>query len=126
MQANGDLAITYRNLGLVKIRLGKLKDALTLLDNYTQVAPDDYDIELAIGEIYGRMGQFSDAIPHYELLLAQQPTNIEALYGISECYRQLGYADSAAIGYRQMLKIDPQCEAARRQLENIKASETSA
>ena len=126
MKANSDLAIAYRNLGLVKIRLGKLKDALTLLENYTGIAPDDLEIELAIGETYGRLERFGDAIPHFERLLAQQPNNIEALYGISECYRKLGYTDSAAIGYRQILKIDPKCDAARRQLEEIKTTETPA
>ncbi|UCD17109.1 MAG: tetratricopeptide repeat protein [Candidatus Zixiibacteriota bacterium] len=126
LEVNSDLAYSYRNLGLVKLHLGKLKEALTLLESYTSTAPDDVEIELAIGNIYRQMGRYGDAIPHFERFLATDSSNTEALYSISECYRQLGYAESAVIGYRQILKINPDFEPAKQRLLESETPKTPA
>jgi tetratricopeptide (TPR) repeat protein len=117
---DANLGAAYRNLGLTELYLGKPEEALVLLEKYSTIAPEDVEIELAMGTIYSRMGRFSESIPHFEKYLSARPENIEALYGISECYFQLGHRDSALIGYNQVLKLNPDHQMARNRIEEIK------
>jgi len=118
------LAITYRNLGLTKIRLGKPEEALGPFQDYAEVAPDDIDIQLALGVAYSQINQHIKAIPHFEKFLEKNPGHSEALFRISECYLALGYLDSAVIGYQQVLKIDSDFRPARERLQQIQLSHT--
>ncbi|MFH2034904.1 MAG: tetratricopeptide repeat protein, partial [Candidatus Zixiibacteriota bacterium] len=115
-------ALSYRNLGLTKMRLGKFKEALPLLEKYINTAPDDIDICFAIGAINCQLERYSEAIPYFEQLLSQSPNNIDGLFGISECYLQLGHGESAAIGYMQILKIQPDFQPAIGRLKQIETS----
>ncbi len=116
----------YRNLGLTKLHLNKAEEALALLDKYSESSPDDLEIESVIGVTYCRMGQYADAIPHLEKYLFFNPNDVEGLFNISECYLKLGYPDSAAIGYAQILKIRSNFKPAFDRLAEIKADKTPA
>ena len=124
LKINDKLAASYRNLGLTWLRLGKLREALPLLETYTEIAPDDFEVELAIGSIYSQSGDYSGALQHFEKYLRGNPASIEALFGISECYYHLGYIDSAAIGYSQTLKRNPNFQPAKNRLAEIEAART--
>nr|MBN2276231.1 tetratricopeptide repeat protein [candidate division Zixibacteria bacterium] len=126
LELNSNIAATYRNIGLTKLCLGKLKEARTYLENYNKIAPDDLDVVMALGIIDFQEGAFGAAIPHFEKFLGRNPKNIDCLFNISECYLNLGYADSAAIGYRQILKIRPDFEPAARRLNEMETAKAPA
>ena len=125
LESNDKLNLIYRNLGLTRLQLGKTKEALTLLEKYIESSPDDVEIELVIGSTYCQSGQYSEAIPHLEKYLFFNQNDISGLFNISECYFHLGYADSAAIGYTQILKIDPEFQPAISRLGEIKSDKTT-
>ncbi|UCD94145.1 MAG: tetratricopeptide repeat protein [Candidatus Zixiibacteriota bacterium] len=125
LEINNQLGASYRNLGLTKLRLGKLDEALILLESYAELAPEDLEINLAIGNIYRQSGRHAEAIPHYEKFLRDDPDNAEGLFNISECYYQLGYIESAAIGYRQILKLNPDFQPAANRLNEIETSKAT-
>jgi tetratricopeptide (TPR) repeat protein len=116
---NHNLGVIYRNLGLTKMHLGRTEDALTLLERYNAISPEDLEIEMAIGGIFCQTGHFAEAIPHYEKYLAANLNSVEALFEISECYYFLGHTDSALIGYNQVLKINPKHEKASGRLQEV-------
>lgn len=125
LRVDDNMAVTYRNLGLTKLHLGKPKEALPLLENYISISPDDFDIELAIGSIYSQSARYTEAIPHFERYLTANPGSLEGLFSISECYYHLGYVDSAAIGYRQILRQKPDFQPSRDRLNEIETSKTT-
>lgn len=126
LESNDKLNLIYRNLGLTRLQLGKTKEALVLLEKYCESSPEDVEIELIIGSTYCQLGQYNEAIPHLEKYLIFNQNNISGLFNISECYYHLGYADSAAIGYTQILKIDPEFQPAINRLGEIKSDKTPA
>lgn len=124
LEINENLVAAYRNLGLTKIRLGKIEEALTLLETYNKIASDDFEIELAIGGLLAQMEDYAEAIPHFERYLTKTPNSIDGLFNISECYYKSGHIDSAAIGYKQILQINPDFVPARNRLAEIGTSKT--
>ncbi len=126
LDSNDKLNLIYRNLGLTRLQLGKTKEALILLEKYCESSPEDVEIELIIGSSNCQLGQYSEAIPHLEKYLFLNQNSISGLFNISECYYHLGYADSAAIGYTQILKIDPEFQPAINRLSEIKSDKTLA
>ncbi len=126
LESNNQLNLIYRNLGLTRLQLGKTKEALALLEQYCESAPEDIEIELIIGSTYCQMTLYSEAIPHLEKYLLLNQNSISGLFNISECYCHLGYADSAAIGYAQILKIDPEFQPAINRLGEIRSARTPA
>jgi tetratricopeptide (TPR) repeat protein len=126
MENENRIGLVYRNLGLTKIHLNKPKEALALLEKYSESSPDDLEIELAIGVTCYRIGQYAEAIPHLEKYLFFNPNDVAGLFNISECYLNMGYPDSAAIGYAQILKIMPDYEPALSRLTGIKADKAPA
>ncbi len=119
-------AATFRNLGLTKFHLNKFEEAVTYLKKYSEIAPDDIQITLAIGGILAQNKHHAEAIPYYEKYLTSDPHNIEALFGISECYLNLGHIDSAAIGYRQILQIKSDFKPAISRLAEIETAGSPA
>jgi tetratricopeptide (TPR) repeat protein len=120
-----NLALIYRNLGLTKLNLGKAKEALLLLEKYLEIAPEDLEIQMALGITYMNLNLFGEAIPHFEKYLAGHPYEVEGLFRISECYYHLGYVDSALIGYRQILKINPSHKPAGDRILELKPASIS-
>ncbi len=118
-------AAVYRNLGLVRLHLNKCETALPLLQKYITIAPDDTEIELALGSVYCYRKDFGEAITHFEKYLISNPQNLQGLLGISECYYNLGYVDSAIIGYRHVLRLDPNHLIANERLRELNATPVS-
>jgi len=126
LSANRNLAVIYRNLGLTKMALEKYKEAHTLLLKYSESSPEDIDILLVIGNISRNLGASAEAIEFFEKYLAGHPGSIEGLFNIAECYYDLGYRDSAAIGYTQVLRLDSAYEPALARLREIETTRNHA
>jgi len=118
------IPIALRNLGLTELRLGKLQEAENYLKKYSDIVSDDPDLNMALGIIRFRQSDYANAIQHFERCLGINPQNIDCLFNISEAYLHLGYTDSAAIGYRQILKVRPDFEPAASRLNQIETAKT--
>ncbi len=121
LAGGANLAVVYRNLGLVKMKTAKLEEAFSLFETYLKAAPDDHEIQLATAALAVKSGRFAEAISLYEKYLKINPGSVEGLFGISECYFNLGHIDSATIGYNQVLKLNPDFQPARERLRQISA-----
>jgi tetratricopeptide (TPR) repeat protein len=126
LSLDSSLSASYRNLGLTKSRLGKQKEALALLENYLQIVPEDLEIEFIVGSVYLQSREFAQAILHLEKFLKGNPSHVQGLFSISECYYHLGYKDSAAIGYKQILRLDKTHQDAIYRLAELEGSQVPA
>ncbi|MEW6413019.1 MAG: tetratricopeptide repeat protein [Candidatus Zixiibacteriota bacterium] len=120
------LDVAYRNLGLAKARQNKSLEAIEALAKYLQLNGAEPQIRKIIGDLHLGCGQFSEALEHYEQYLGSCPQDAGALFNLSECYLNMGHSDSARLGFRRVLELDPECEPARKKLENLSQPVLSA
>lgn len=111
--------LAYRNLGLVQSRLGKPNQAISALESYLEVNPDECAIRLLVADLCRQIEEFGQSIPHYERILTAQPENQAALLGLSESYRLMGHEDTALLGFRRLLQLDPECQPAQERVREL-------
>ncbi len=112
-------AVVYRNLGLAQCRLQNWLEALESLGRYLDLEPDETSIQQIIGDIHCKLAQFEQALPFYEASLRSNPHDVQTLFSLSECYLHMGHTDSALMGYRRAVQIDPDFEPANRRLAEL-------
>jgi tetratricopeptide (TPR) repeat protein len=82
-------------------------DDLTLFRHAYQVAPQHYLARQNLGVALLMRGEFADAIPYFQLVLARDPRNPETLYSLGRCYFGLQEWDGAAQYFGEAAAIDP-------------------
>ena len=63
-----------------------------------------------------RLGDYQDAVAHYERALAREPSNAVAHEGLADSLALLGRLDEAIVHYREALRWAPDTVSARRSL----------
>jgi len=119
LEIDDQLVPTYRNLGLARIKLDQPAEAAAALEKYLQLNPEENDIWLVLGSLYAGTEEWDTAINCYERSLQCRPSDPLALFGLSECYFKMGHQESAVLGYRQVLALDPDFQPARDRLDEI-------
>jgi tetratricopeptide (TPR) repeat protein len=112
-------SISYRNLGLVYVRLDRADEALAALAEYRELEPDDHEIICLMADLLAQAGQTQEALGEYEQYLTRNPNSVLALFGLSECYFRLGHADSAIVGYRRAAAMNPDFAPAQKRLAEL-------
>lgn len=113
------LPISFRNLGLTRARLERLDEAITDLTKYLELVPDDEEISSLLGDMLSQSGDYITTLSFYERQLSRFPNDLTALLRLSDCYLHMGHSDSAVIGYRRVLSIDPENRSARQRLASL-------
>lgn len=109
------------NLGLTQFHLGKLAEANQSLGRYLDLAGDDLNVINVLADISFKLKDYSGSLSYLEKILKSQPDNLGALLMLSDCYLNLGHRDSAIIGYRRILKLDPAFAPAEQRLAGLAA-----
>ncbi len=116
--------ISLRNLGMTRIKAGKLREAVEPLRKYLQEKPSDLEVKVLVADLLTEIEEYGSAIVEYEGLLRSRSTDTALLFKLAECYLHLGHRDSAQLGYRRILQVDPGHRAARNRLsEHVAVSE---
>jgi glycosyltransferase involved in cell wall biosynthesis len=110
--------LAYAGLGLARIQEGD--DITELCDELERLAPAYRTTTWMRAQNHRRQGRYAEAIPCYEALLGQPPTEPDlnlsydvamfgdwALDGLAECHVKLGQADRAAAAYADAAKRHP-------------------
>jgi tetratricopeptide (TPR) repeat protein len=105
-----------RNLGLTLARLDRAAEAIELLEHALAVSPDQSEIVHIIGDLHRQGGRFEQALAYYERYLVSHPADLLALFHLSECYLNMGHTDSAIMGYRRIIQLDPGFKPAQERL----------
>lgn len=119
LEQEGFPAITYRNLGLTRFKLGKIQETVTVLTKYIELEPDRYEILPLLGNIYQNLDDCTKAISFYERYLKLYPSATGVLFSLANCYLIMGHKDSAALGFNRVLQIDPNFKPAQDKLHNL-------
>src|SRR5450830_364388 len=95
------------------------KDALPALHKTVDLAPDDAEAHLHLGNAQLAIGQLDLAVGSYVRALEIQPAFTEAFSRLGDALQAQGHLTEAADCYREVLKMDPAHAAAHMGLGDI-------
>ncbi|MDF1543644.1 MAG: tetratricopeptide repeat protein [bacterium] len=111
--------IALRNLGLSLVKQNKPQEGAEVFEKYLNLMPNDHQIRLLLGNMLVQIGRYGQALGCYESYLKENSSDSGAMARIADCYLLMGHEDSALVGYRQALAIDPGCRHARQRLDQL-------
>lgn len=110
-------------LGLNYLVAGQVDLAIEELEKAASIDPDAFELRLVLGNLYREKGQVGRAIQEHQALL-QRPrlnrlehANVQLCLGLD--YRRGGFVDRAVAAFTDVLKLDPNNEAALVNLEKL-------
>ncbi len=110
-------------LGLNHLVAGQVDLAIEQLEKAAAVDPDGLELRLVLGNLYREKGQVGRAVQEHQSLL-QRPglhkvehANVLLCLGLD--YRRGGFVDRAVAAFADVLKLDPENEAALVNLEKL-------
>lgn len=121
LERDPNSAQATRNLAIALARMEIYGEADDLLRSYIELAPDDREARSIRGALLLKRGSGGEAVEIYEALFRDNPSDQTALLELSDCYLTLGSAESASLGYRRLLEINPHHEIAQNRLESMSA-----
>jgi len=89
LETTPDFLLAYSLLARASIRLGKFRQALSLLQKRLQKAPGEFETQKAIAEVYLSVGQTEKAMEAYQKILHPDPPQAEPLVQLARIQSQL-------------------------------------
>jgi tetratricopeptide (TPR) repeat protein len=102
----------YNNLGMIYMKMGKVREALAQFGKALKVDPNSINALINTGAIAHRYRDYTRAIASYDKVLKLQAQNAIALKGLAFAYFGLGatnrsYADKAIEYFQKVNKANP-------------------
>ena len=82
--------------------------------------PEKQEFYSILGQACQMLGEYAEAISHYQNYLAYYGTNIQILNSVGECFYQLGNTEEALTAWERSLELEPGQEQLRKRVESIK------
>jgi len=83
-------SLYYANHAVERLRDGRAREAFAYLRRAIELAPENADLWVNLGALYGSRGDFPSAVEAYEVAIALDPRNRTALSGLARSHRNLG------------------------------------
>jgi lipopolysaccharide biosynthesis regulator YciM len=110
-------------LGLNYLVAGQVDLAIDELEKAARVDPSALELRLVLGNLYREKGQVGRSIQEHQALLQQPRLSREEHANVLLClgldYRRGGFVDRAVAAFSDVLKLDPENEAALINLEKL-------
>lgn len=113
------LADVYLSSGMIDEAISILKDGLSRNPQYTLA-------KVILGRAYYTKGEIDKAIEVLEDAYVTAKNSENANFYLGQCYKKLGEDDKAIEFYRATLKINPNNECAKKELEALMPTPTEA
>jgi tetratricopeptide (TPR) repeat protein len=107
IQAKPDYAPAHYSLGLVYERQGRVKDAITKLEQVLSVDNKNVGVAFQLGILYYRDNQKDKSQNIFEQLVAFDPTYSNARWYLSALYEEKGRYDDAIAQVNEVKKLNP-------------------
>lgn len=95
IQVKPDFAQAHYNLGILYERQGRLKDAITKLEQVLSINNKDIGVGFQLGILYYRNNEKDKALNLFEQIVALQPDYANARWFLSAMYEERGRFDDA-------------------------------
>jgi lipopolysaccharide biosynthesis regulator YciM len=110
-------------LGLNHLVAGQVDLAIAELEKAAAIDPNAIELRLVLGNLYREKGQVGRAIQEHQVLLQRPRLNRIEHANVLVClgldYRRGGFVDRAVSAFSEVLKLDPENEAALVNLEKL-------
>jgi tetratricopeptide (TPR) repeat protein len=105
-------ATANRNLGMVLVKTGDYKGAVTYLEKSLTKFSVDYDANFYLGEAYRALDQYADAIFRYKMALKLRPNEIRPLKALAWSFFKIRYYSEALSTAKKLVARAPADEQA--------------
>jgi len=105
-------ATANRNLGMVLVKTGDYKTAVTYLEKSLTKFSMDYDANFYLGEAYRALDQYADAIFRYKMALKLRPNEIRPLKALAWSFFKIRYYSEALTTAKKLVSRAPSDEQA--------------
>jgi arylsulfatase A-like enzyme/tetratricopeptide (TPR) repeat protein len=110
---NPDVPSYYVNLGFLLMKMGRIPEAIELLESARGKFPASVLVLSRLVSFYLRAERWNDAISSGQALLDLQPNDFDALFLSGSAYAKLGKWEEALGHYGKALKIEPENKTLR-------------
>src|SRR5262245_51004338 len=107
------LSFIYQRIGGINTDLVQFDAAIEAYKKSLEISPENADTRLALGDLYLRRRQASEALAEYRQVLTSHSDNPMPHYRFADANLQLGNFAEAAAAAARALKIDPELRKAR-------------
>jgi Tfp pilus assembly protein PilF len=114
-----DYADAHLNLGVALSREGKNEEAFRHYVRVTRLQPDYGAAYNNMGAVLANQGKYSEAISYYEKAIAVGFKEADVLHNLGLAYAFTGQPRQALQNIKEALRINPNSEAARRDIAEI-------
>jgi len=108
------------NLSILGLRLQEREKSQEYIERIMELDIISSSQYMVMGDDLVTMHEHKLAIPFYEKCLQVEPKNSSALVNLATCYAELGMYESAIIGYRSALVLNPEDSIIIRNLLTMK------
>lgn len=115
-----DYAPAHFNLGMVYERQGRLKDAITKLEQVLTATPGDVGVGFELATLYYRAGNKDDSRKLFEQIVQAAPNYANAHWFLSAIYEELGLYDQAIAQVEEVQKTNAGAPAVEARLAALK------
>ncbi len=109
----------YNGLGVALYRIGRIKEAIEVLEKGTKVFPGLPELYNSLGNAYSLAGESDRAIEAYRKAISLRPEFPIAYTNLGNAYAARGQYRMAARYYRKALELDPTNRVARENLTRV-------
>jgi tetratricopeptide (TPR) repeat protein len=85
----------------------QLMESLEIYRQLLHIHPDNYDLQLRVGQLLGWTGQYAEAISHLNGMLRENPRNVEVLSTLATTYAWMRNFGEAQQTLQKILQINP-------------------
>ncbi|MFH1620509.1 MAG: tetratricopeptide repeat protein [Patescibacteria group bacterium] len=107
IQAKSDYAPAHYNLGIMYERQGRIKDAITKLEQVLSVNGKDVGVGFQLAILYYRNGEKDKAADLLEQIVRLEPQYANARWYLSALYEEQGRIDDSLAQIKEIIKTNP-------------------
>ncbi len=99
-----DESLNYTMLATCHFDLGEGEKSTELIAKAVELAPEDYNANMAAGQIFARNAQPANALPYLRKAVELDPSNSSAIRNLAQTYYDLGNTAESIATYEKAIK----------------------